>query len=148
MSSGLRVHAPPRAAPLAGDAARLAKFCRGSLTTRSFIILPHAGSNNIPAAVGEPATYARAHSKCCWPSVVLKPLRDLLMRVFSQQNPDGDWPQWFMFFERERNIRAGDSHGDIVFWPVLALAQYLLASEDSSILDEIAPFFAETDGTC
>ena len=30
------------------------------------------------------------------------------------QNADGDWPQWFMFFERERIIRAGDSHGDIV----------------------------------
>jgi 1,2-beta-oligoglucan phosphorylase len=31
-----------------------------------------------------------------------------------------------MFFERERGIRPGDSHGDIVYWPVLALAQYLL----------------------
>jgi cellobiose phosphorylase len=44
------------------------------------------------------------------------PVRDLLLRVFRQQNPDGDWPQWFMFFERERGIRPGDSHGDIVFW--------------------------------
>lgn len=67
--------------------------------------------------------------------------RDLLLRVFSAQNPDGDWPQWFMFFDRERGIRAPDSHGDIVFWPVLALAQYLLASDDSSILDERLPFF-------
>ena len=48
------------------------------------------------------------------------------------QNPDGDWPQWFMFFERDRDVRAGDSHGDIVFWPVLALAQYLIASGDAS----------------
>ena len=24
------------------------------------------------------------------------PVRDLLLRVFSAQNPDGDWPQWFM----------------------------------------------------
>ena len=38
------------------------------------------------------------------------------------QNADGDWPQWFMFFERERDIRPGDSHGDIIFWPLLALA--------------------------
>jgi len=37
--------------------------------------------------------------------------------------------------------RAGDSHGDIVFWPVLALAQYLSASEDGSLLGEIVPFF-------
>jgi cellobiose phosphorylase len=69
------------------------------------------------------------------------PLRDLLVRVYRNQNPNGDWPQWFMFFERERNIRPDDSHGDIVFWPVLALAQYLLASEDASILDASVPFF-------
>jgi cellobiose phosphorylase len=70
-----------------------------------------------------------------------EPIRDILIRLFKTQNPDGDWPQWFMFFDRERNIRAGDSHGDIVFWPVLALAQYLNASEDGSLLDEIVPFF-------
>jgi cellobiose phosphorylase len=76
-----------------------------------------------------------------------EPIRDLLVRVFRAQNPDGDWPQWFMFFDRERNIRAGDSHGDIVFWPVLALAQYLAASEDESVLDEVVPFYhPEGDG--
>ncbi|KQW42813.1 MULTISPECIES: hypothetical protein [unclassified Roseateles] len=68
------------------------------------------------------------------------PVRDLLLRVFSAQNPDGDWPQWFMFFEREAGIRAGDSHGDIVFWPLLGLAQYLVASGDVGLLDEVAPF--------
>ena len=71
----------------------------------------------------------------------LGPVRDLLLRVFRQQNPDGDWPQWFMFFERERNIRPGDSHGDIVFWPLLALAQYLRAGGDASLLDESLPYF-------
>jgi 1,2-beta-oligoglucan phosphorylase len=70
-----------------------------------------------------------------------EPMRDLLCRVFRQQNPDGDWPQWFMFFERERNIRPGDSHGDIVYWPVFALAQYLSATGDAGILDEVLPFF-------
>jgi cellobiose phosphorylase len=69
------------------------------------------------------------------------PIRDLLLRVLKQQNPDGDWPQWFMFFERERNIRPGDSHGDIVFWPLLVLAQYLLASGDPGILEEQVRFF-------
>jgi 1,2-beta-oligoglucan phosphorylase len=69
------------------------------------------------------------------------PIRDLLLRVMKQQNPDGDWPQWFMFFERERNIRPGDSHGDIVFWPLLVLAQYLIASGDSGILEEQVRFF-------
>lgn len=68
-------------------------------------------------------------------------LRDMLIRVFRQQNPDGDWPQWFMFFERERGIRPGDSHGDIVYWPLVALSQYLLATGDAAFLDERIPFF-------
>jgi cellobiose phosphorylase len=70
-----------------------------------------------------------------------EPVRQLLIQVYTAQNPDGDWPQWFMFFEREYHIRASDSHGDIVFWPVLALAEYLLASEDAALLDEVVPFF-------
>ena len=68
------------------------------------------------------------------------PVRDLLRRVFAAQDVSGDWPQWFMFFERERHIRAGDSHGDIVFWPLLGLARYLLASGDAAFLDEAVPF--------
>jgi len=71
----------------------------------------------------------------------IEPIRDLLLRVMTAQNVDGDWPQWFIFFERERDIRAGDSHGDIVFWPLLVLAQYLIASGDAGILDEYVPFF-------
>jgi cellobiose phosphorylase len=70
-----------------------------------------------------------------------EPVRDLLLRVMAQQNADGDWPQWFMFFDRERNIRPGDSHGDIVFWPLLVLGQYLIVSGDAGVLDERAPFF-------
>ena len=71
----------------------------------------------------------------------VEPIRDLLLRVMRAQNADGDWPQWFMFFERERGIRAGDSHGDIVFWPLVVLAQYLVASGDGSLLDVQVPFF-------
>ena len=81
-----------------------------------------------------------------------EPVRDLLLRVFAAQNADGDWPQWFSFFERERDLRAGDSHGDIVFWPLLGLARYLIASEDAALLDESVPFFAAAgsrlDGAC
>jgi cellobiose phosphorylase len=69
------------------------------------------------------------------------PVRDLLLRVFANQNPDGDWPQWFTFFERDRLIRPNDSHGDIVFWPLLALAEYLVDSEDGSILEQTLPYF-------
>jgi cellobiose phosphorylase len=70
-----------------------------------------------------------------------QPVRDLLLKVMLQQNPDGDWPQWFMFFERERNIRPGDSHGDIVFWPLVVLAQYLIATHDDDVLHEAVRFF-------
>ncbi len=68
-------------------------------------------------------------------------LRDVLCRVMAAQNADGDWPQWFMFFERERAIRAGDSHGDIVLWPLVVLAQYLIATGDAAVLEQRVPFF-------
>jgi cellobiose phosphorylase len=68
-------------------------------------------------------------------------LRALLVRIFAAQNADGDWPQWFTFFERDRGIRADDSHGDIVFWPLAALAQYLAGSDDGAFLDAVVPFF-------
>ncbi len=71
-----------------------------------------------------------------------EPIRALLLEVFRNQNPDGDWPQWFMYLHRERNIRPNDSHGDIIFWPLLATAQYLEATGDQSFLKERVPFFA------
>ncbi len=66
--------------------------------------------------------------------------RDLLLRVFAAQNEDGDWPQWFQFIEREREQRARDSHGDIVFWPLLAAARHVLSTGDTSLLDAQVPF--------
>ena len=68
-------------------------------------------------------------------------VRDLLLRVFAAQQASGDWPQWFMFFDRDKHIRAGDSHGDIVFWPLVALGRYLTASGDAALLDVVLPFF-------
>lgn len=73
------------------------------------------------------------------------PVRDLLLRVFAAQHAGGDWPQWFMFFDREKDLRAGDSHGDIVFWPLVALARYLLASGDAALLDVGVPYFGSAD---
>src|SRR6185295_9312784 len=58
---------------------------------------------------------------------------------------DGDWPQWFMFFDRERDIRPAEAHGDIVFWPLFALAQYLHATDDVALLDATVPFFHPDD---
>ncbi|MCW7501267.1 GH36-type glycosyl hydrolase domain-containing protein [Leptospira soteropolitanensis] len=67
--------------------------------------------------------------------------RSLLLHVFQEQNEDGDWPQWFMLYPRDREIRAGDSHGDIVYWPILALTSYLERTKDIHFLKEttIAP---------
>lgn len=62
--------------------------------------------------------------------------RSLLLRVFEEQNEDGDWPQWFMLYPRDKEIRAGDSHGDILYWPILALSSYLERSNDLNLLQE------------
>ena len=66
----------------------------------------------------------------------LRPLRDLLRLIYEHQDPHtGDWPQWFMF-DRYREVRAADSHADIILWPIKALCDYVEASGDLSILDE------------
>jgi cellobiose phosphorylase len=66
--------------------------------------------------------------------------RDLLLRVFAAQDEQGDWPQWFQFIERERELRAPDSHGDIVFWPLLGAARYVLGTDDTSLFEAEVPF--------
>lgn len=63
-------------------------------------------------------------------------VRNLLLRVFHEQNEDGDWPQWFMLYDRDKEIRANDSHGDIIYWPLLGVFTYLERTEDLSILQE------------
>lgn len=63
-------------------------------------------------------------------------IRELLIHVFSEQNEDGDWPQWFMLYGRDKHIRANDSHGDILYWPIICILTYLERSHDRSILDE------------
>lgn len=62
--------------------------------------------------------------------------RSLLYHVFQEQNEDGDWPQWFMLYPRDQKIRASDSHGDILYWPILALASYLERTSDLDFLKE------------
>jgi cellobiose phosphorylase len=140
MVAGVRID-PPAESPLAENAARLAD------------ILPWFAHNALvhylsPRGLEQYSGGGWGTRDVCQGPVEMllalgrfEPLRDLLIRVFKAQNPDGDWPQWFMFFDRERNIRPSDSHGDIVFWPILALAQYLSATEDASLLDESVPFF-------
>ncbi len=52
-----------------------------------------------------------------------------------QDRQTGDWPQWFMF-DRYREIRAPDSHADIIHWPIKALCDYAETTGDLSILDD------------
>ncbi len=144
MTAGLRLHTPLRS-PLAGDAAGLMEILPWFAQNALIHYLAPRGLEQYSGGGWGTRDVCQGPVEMLLALKRFEPLRDLLLRVFRQQNPDGDWPQWFMFFERERNIRAGDSHGDIVYWPLLALAQYLLASEDASILDEIAPFFTERD---
>lgn len=62
--------------------------------------------------------------------------KEVVKTVFSEQSlQKGDWPQWFML-EPYSNIRSGDSHGDIVVWPLKALCDYIEATGDLVILEE------------
>ncbi len=70
--------------------------------------------------------------------------RQVLRTVFSHQNPDGSWPQWWMF-DSYRSIRADSAHGDVIYWCILALCNYIKASGDFAILQEPLPFF-QADG--
>lgn len=71
------------------------------------------------------------------------PLRDVLRIVYEHQDREtGDWPQWFMF-DRFREVRAADSHADIIHWPIKALCDYVEMTDDVSILDEQVAY---TDG--
>ena len=66
--------------------------------------------------------------------------RSILLKTFGSQYQDtGDWPQWFMHDEYF-DIAQHHSHGDIVVWPLKALALYLEATGDLAILDAKAPY--------
>jgi len=66
--------------------------------------------------------------------------RKVLLTVFRHQNPFGDWPQWWMF-DSFKAIRASDCHGDIYYWVLIALANYVKITGDLSILQEKLPYF-------
>jgi cellobiose phosphorylase len=73
------------------------------------------------------------------------PVRKILRTVFSNQNPDGNWPQWWMF-DRYHTIRALESHGDVIFWPILAACEYIDRSGDMAFLEESLPFYSTDEG--
>ncbi|MHC0037712.1 GH36-type glycosyl hydrolase domain-containing protein [Pseudoneobacillus sp. C159] len=67
-------------------------------------------------------------------------VREIIKTVFSHQHEEtGNWPQWFMF-DNYVNIQAHESHGDIIVWPLKMLSDYLLATNDFSILQEKVPY--------
>ncbi len=68
--------------------------------------------------------------------------RQVLFIIFSNQDPDGGWPQWWMF-DRYSKIRSGSAHGDIVHWCLIALSNYVKVTGDLNILDEVLPYYHE-----
>ncbi len=66
--------------------------------------------------------------------------RKVLCTIFSNQNPDGGWPQWWMF-DSYRDIRAHDSHGDVFYWCIIALASYIKVTGDTGVLKEVLPYY-------
>ncbi|WP_420793199.1 GH36-type glycosyl hydrolase domain-containing protein [Polaribacter ponticola] len=68
--------------------------------------------------------------------------KEILKIIFSNQNTDGGWPQWWMF-DSFSEIRAGSSHGDIHHWCIIALGNYIKATGDAEILSEILPYYNE-----
>ncbi|WHP19280.1 hypothetical protein [Cellulomonas sp. ES6] len=65
--------------------------------------------------------------------------RDVLLRVLSRQSVAGTFPQWFMFDDYAEVLQE-HAHGDVVVWPLFALGQYLRATGDLGVLDEVVPF--------
>lgn len=63
-------------------------------------------------------------------------VRAVLLVIFGAQQDDGDWPQWFEYLPGRNAPGHRASHGDIVYWPLLALGEYLAMTGDVAILDE------------
>ena len=76
-------------------------------------------------------------------------VRRLLATVFAQQYPHGAWPQWFMH-RPFHTTQQPHSHGDVCFWPVKALSDYVHATNDLAFVgDEIGytdPEYFEATG--
>lgn len=72
-------------------------------------------------------------------------VRAILLEIFSHQFLETqEWPQWFMFDKYP--INAGECHGDIVFWPLKCIGDYIEASGDYSILNEPLPYRSLKNG--
>ncbi len=68
--------------------------------------------------------------------------KQVLRIIFSNQNTDGGWPQWWMF-DSYSTIRADSSHGDVFYWCIIALSNYIKVTGDLKLLDEMLPYYHE-----
>ena len=60
--------------------------------------------------------------------------REIIIEIFKHQFKEtGEWPQWFMF--DKYLMQQDDSHGDVIFWPIKVIGDYIKATGDFSILD-------------
>ncbi|GAA0373891.1 GH36-type glycosyl hydrolase domain-containing protein [Bacillus horti] len=67
-------------------------------------------------------------------------VKEIIKTLYSHQfEEDGNWPQWFMY-DKYAYIKAGESHGDIIVWPLKILGDYLNVTQDYSILKEKVPY--------
>ncbi len=66
--------------------------------------------------------------------------KQVLRILFSNQNTDGGWPQWWMF-DSYSTFRADSSHGDVYYWCIIALCNYLKVTGDLKLLDENLPYY-------
>jgi cellobiose phosphorylase len=61
--------------------------------------------------------------------------RKILLETFAHQfSTTGEWPQWFML--DRYGFAADDSHGDVIFWPLKILGDYLRKTSDLPLLDK------------
>lgn len=68
--------------------------------------------------------------------------RNTLLEIFAHQSKNtGEWPQWFMFDKYP--YAAGDCHGDVIFWPLKCVGDYIETTQDSDVLSEVISY---TDG--
>ncbi|ABX41081.1 GH36-type glycosyl hydrolase domain-containing protein [Lachnoclostridium phytofermentans] len=71
-------------------------------------------------------------------------VRHILITLYSHQIEGGfEWPQWFMFDHYP--IHQEDCHGDVVFWPLKAISDYIQATGDTSILNELVDYRTAKD---
>ncbi len=67
-------------------------------------------------------------------------VRSIILKIYANQfDDDGNWPQWFMF-DKFEEIKADESHGDIIVWPLKVVSDYLNVTKDFSILEEQVPY--------